>query len=114
MPAKRARTTTQIGPPQPSPFDRISDEVLLLIIRHTRALAQRDAQEHTDQRVGRVIRILTLPGADDHDAHAWAHSLEGNPILSCFQSLAAVNRRIYNLCKPLLWEVRGSQHASVF
>lgn len=114
MPPRRARTTAQKGPPEPCPFDRLSDDVLLRIIRHTRALAQRDAQELKDQRFTRVTRVFTMQPGTDNVNHAWAHSLEGDPILSCFQALAVANRRFYKLSKPLLWEVRGNQDGSVF
>lgn len=95
----------------PGAFHRLPDEILLEIIRYVRTFSvleykqlRSDKEEHLHRRGVTFALARQKFAVWTYQTPESSPSLSA-PILNTFQALATVNRRIYALSRPLLWEV---------
>lgn len=87
---------------------RLPNEVLLEIIGYVKEFPPCEAHLFfkKDARVTRLVR-----GAR---GKLWGYQAQDPPVFNTFQAFASVNKKVYHLSRPYLWNVSTFSSSSVF
>lgn len=84
------------------PFSRIPEEVLIEIIKYVHTFSRAEAPIIRRLKAEKVLK-------EPHGIafERWTYDInQAHPILNSVQSLSVVNRELYELSRPFLWNVR--------
>lgn len=82
-------------------ISRLPDEIILEIAEHLFIRNEYVSSWHHEKKVDRTY---TLVSEDKTTVSIYRHDPKF-PILTDFQSFALVNRTIYSICRPIIWQV---------
>ncbi|KAH9823065.1 hypothetical protein DFH28DRAFT_1103318 [Melampsora americana] len=92
-PSKQIKLTTDL-------LNQLPDEILLEIIKY---LKLENSNENSLNLLKKNQNLITLTSGKRTTLWTYQHKPQ-TPILTSFQSFSIVNRRLYSICRPLLWK----------
>ncbi|KAG0149571.1 hypothetical protein CROQUDRAFT_653377 [Cronartium quercuum f. sp. fusiforme G11] len=80
----------------------LPEEILVQIVKYVQQAVTSSERVSIAHDKGHRL-VSTLCHQSDAVTNQWVYPPNDNPILTTFQSLAAVDKKLYRLCRPALW-----------
>lgn len=100
----RIKMIAQTKASPPISFSTLHDDILSEIAQIVKARISSEFLEIVGRKEKLMVRLDEEPDTYKEKS-LWAYQQSENPILSSFQALSVANKRLYRICRPMLWEV---------